>query len=263
MNPRSILGLLALTLLCTPAGGSPWGYHDYLTMKRLQGTATEYCHLVRFPQGWTMPRLGPPFDKEPLVYLEADYDIRQVSPGSDKFLIRAIQKHRGIPTPTLNVYLVDLANPSVVPRPASPVEWAAAEPIALNRTPIGIELNRESAAKFKGFTFPKTADRWATYAPSRLSPASSWLVLQSADGKQMSAFGIKYRVVFDMYSTETGRKLATIETTYSGIGNNPDECAGRAAWLTDRFFLIPLGKQAENCLVCEFVKPSQLGGSTK
>ena len=47
--------------------------------------------------------------------------------------------------------------------------------------------------------------------------------------------------------------------TYKGFGNDPDGDFRTAAWLTERYFIVPLGGRHERCLVCEFGARNQQG----
>jgi hypothetical protein len=50
----------------------------------------------------------------------------------------------------------------------------------------------------------------------------------------------------------TGEKVLTFAGIYSGYSYDPDGCLARSAWLTERYFIVPLGDRKESCLVCEF-----------
>jgi hypothetical protein len=45
-----------------------------------------------------------------------------------------------------------------------------------------------------------------------------------------------------------------IEGSYSSIHNteDPDGVLAKTGWLTERYFIVPLGKTIERCLVCDF-----------
>jgi hypothetical protein len=55
---------------------------------------------------------------------------------------------------------------------------------------------------------------------------------------------------FDVFSADTGKKITTIEGTYEY--GSPDDQMRQTAWVTERYFIIPLGEHRERCLVCEF-----------
>jgi hypothetical protein len=106
--------------------------------------------------------------------------------------------------------------------------------------------------EFNGLKYKRSGASWMIAdTATRLSPDSSWLVLQSVT-KIKSPLLDKYLIFYDVYKTATGRKLFTLQGTYSGIGDDPYGCIRKAAWLTERYFIIPLGKRRERCVVCEF-----------
>ena len=68
-------------------------------------------------------------------------------------------------------------------------------------------------------------------------------------------------VFYDVYSTVTGKKLFTIQGKLGGLGDDPQGCLRRTAWLTERYLIIPLGKHRERCVVCEFDARRERGGT--
>jgi hypothetical protein len=55
---------------------------------------------------------------------------------------------------------------------------------------------------------------------------------------------------FDVYNTDTGKKVVTIAAGFAGI--YPEEIFSKTEFLTERYFLIPLDERRERRLVCEF-----------
>jgi hypothetical protein len=61
------------------------------------------------------------------------------------------------------------------------------------------------------------------------------------------------RIFFDAFNVETGSKVLTIEGEFSSdTGDTSEGVLSETGWLTERYFIVPLGKQLERCLVCEF-----------
>jgi hypothetical protein len=57
----------------------------------------------------------------------------------------------------------------------------------------------------------------------------------------------------DVFDAGTGNRLVTIEGDHSGFaGPDSTGALGTTAWLTERYFIVPLGEHRERCLVCEF-----------
>ncbi len=60
----------------------------------------------------------------------------------------------------------------------------------------------------------------------------------------------KGKLYFDVFNANTGRKVVTIVATYLDV--LPDTAVERTMWVTERYFIVPLGKHRERCLVCDF-----------
>jgi hypothetical protein len=62
------------------------------------------------------------------------------------------------------------------------------------------------------------------------------------------------KVFFDLFNADTGQKLFTIEGKLSSVnGGQPDsDVLPKTAWVTERYFIVPLGKTIDRCLVCDF-----------
>ena len=85
----------------------------------------------------------------------------------------------------------------------------------------------------------------------RLSPNQAWLVLQSETVKAPG--GQQSRIFFDVFNTASGAKVLTIEGAYTGYGPDTSEAVlSTTGWLTDRYFIVPLGVRIDRLLVCEF-----------
>jgi len=219
----------------------------------------ERCHILRFPQGWKVPVIM----YEPVLdygYL-SKYEFRVSGLLGTKFLVAGfiLPKEKY----TVNKYEVDLSDRKA---PALPVDdrlWGAATKVPLSQestVEMWPSMPAENEIQFKGKTFSKTGYYWpgSSYA-NRLSPDQVWLVLQSSTGSvdkdaEMHLFNWFWRyhgkVFFDVFNVDTGKKALTIEGNYSHL--DPDSALGQTFWLTERYFIVPLGEHRERCLVCDF-----------
>ncbi len=86
----------------------------------------------------------------------------------------------------------------------------------------------------------------------------SWIVLLSSSGsvhvtpESQIALGFgrdRGKLFMDVYNVDTGKKQITIVGAYLGI--NP-QALNQARWVTERYFILPLGEQRQRCLVCDF-----------
>jgi hypothetical protein len=89
-------------------------------------TVREYCHILRFPQGWQMPKFVPKGDGTLEVYgsitlEEADYEFRIPGELSTRFLVRAVADYRK--HYAANIYEVDVADPTAIAQPAGENAW--------------------------------------------------------------------------------------------------------------------------------------------
>jgi hypothetical protein len=220
----------------------------------------ERCHILRFPQGWKVPVIM----YESVLYYGYDskYEFRVADLLGTKFLIAGLilpeKKY------TTNKYEVDLSDPKAPVLAVEDRVWDSATriPVSQESTVKTIPtLDPEYQIQFKGKVCPKSGYYWATPsdAADRLSPDQAWLVLQSWTGSvdkgaEMHVFnwGWRYhgKVFFDVFNAETGKKVFTIEGTYSNF--DQDSTLAQTFWVTERYFIVPLGEHRERCLVCEF-----------
>jgi hypothetical protein len=219
---------------------------------KLTPSAQRYCHIVRFSRGWEFKKLDKPEDGPINFDDDADYELRAENPQASRFLIGASITVASGRSHTTNWYRVDFANPGSPVLSASRETWDAAAVIPLTRQSTfskNTELERDQA-EFNSFHFTKTGAHW--FGPpefvSRLSPDSRWLVLQSWTELDNSR-GIT--IFEDFFDSARGEKVLTVEATYSGQ-DYPSAYFGMTAWLTERYFIVPLGGRRERCLVCEF-----------
>jgi hypothetical protein len=222
----------------------------------------EYCHVVRFFRGWKIRGLD--FNREPL-YIdnnESDYEFRVEGLLGTSFLVGAFKPNLPHRYDATNHYRVNLSDPTTPVVFATRKDWEVAAVVPLARKSIVPYSQGMSdyQAVFNGYTFTKSGHLWAySEFASRLSPDSAWVVLQSKTHDVKSSSLPAYRVFFDVYSADTGKKTITVEGTYSGL-DDPDGCLKETAWLTERYFIIPLGKSRDRCLVCEFGARRRQGG---
>jgi hypothetical protein len=229
----------------------------------------EYCHIVRFPQAWAIQPYIQHHDVlhtvTPLEYTySSEYEFRTPGELGTRFLVRGLVE-LGKKYYTKNAYELDLSDPKSVPRPATEAEWDAGTVIPdsrhsdrktfayLNR----VFLTNSQPLPFHGFQFAKSGDIWPGER-ARLSPDQSWIVLLSSSGSvhetpdSQIALGFgrdRGKLFMDVYNADTGKKLITIVATYLGI--NP-QALNQALWVTERYFILPLGEQRQRCMVCDF-----------
>jgi hypothetical protein len=61
------------------------------------------------------------------------------------------------------------------------------------------------------------------------------------------------KVLLDAFRTNTGMKAGTIEGIFTTpVGDGPEEVLAKTGWVTERYFIVPLGRFKERSLVCEF-----------
>jgi hypothetical protein len=258
--PRiSRVGLSAVTLIQLLWSSSARGQiADFIDLK-VTSSMPEYCHVVRFPSGWKIRGVDSAGESISIDHAYSDYEFRVMGLLGTRFLVRAFTLQLGHRYETANAYMLDLSDATSAVLPASDQDWESAAVVPLGRKSIVPPLGmagydwHDYQVAFNGFKLRKSGYFWpSTYtSASRLSPDSAWVVLQSkTDGPKSLSISV-YRVFFDVFRADTGSKLFTIEGSYSGYGD-AEGCLEKTAWLSERYFIIPLGKRRERCLVCEF-----------
>ena len=122
-----------------------------------------------------------------------------------------------------------------------------------NFTQIISRLTNGASLHFRGFQFDKPEKFWE--GEFARPPDQSWIVLLSSSGRWPSGTtssgsrGGTNKLFTDVYNTDTGKKLLTIVGTYLNID---PRALNQALWVTERYFILPLGEQRERCLVCDF-----------
>ena len=155
---------------------------------------------------------------------------------------------------TTNWYSVDFSSSQPLVRSASHESWEAAVVVPLTRQSTFSKFTemKQERAEFNGFHLTKSGDHW--FGPpelvSRLSPESGWLALQSWKGDSNSP---KTTVFVDVFNLARGERVLTIEGIYRGQ-DYPEAYFGKSAWLTERYFIVPLGNHKEQLLVCDFAE---------
>jgi hypothetical protein len=255
---RSVL-VLALFLFALDAANAA----DVVNLD-LNATAREYCRVLRFPAGWKMPIYFEPdgFHVVPLskFALSDDFEFRVPGLQGTKFLVRGVEKLSS-KYYTSNIYEADFADPSGAAQPVGEEQWNSGTPVPWHVR----EQARDLLTKIKslGFAFKPTG---RDESEVRLSPDSGAIIVQSYSGTlgrcggddiPLGVFptcidirGPHGKLFFDVYNTETGRKLITLTAKFSRIF--PNEVFSRTGFVTERYFLIPLDEKREKCLICEF-----------
>ena len=228
----------------------------------------KYCHVVRFPYGWSIvPFIGNHDVLNTVTPIEytywSDYEFRVPGVLGTRFLIRGVDKSSNRNYYTNNVYELDLSDATSIPKPARENEWRSGTVVPDNRSAdfsrnfaqITLRLVNGAPLSFRGFQFAKTGKIWEGEV-ARVSPDQSWIVLLSSSGKiakRDDFIGFEGRdkgdLFLDIYNLETGKKLFTVAGTYVDI--NPS-ALDKALWVTERYLILPLGAQRERCLVCDF-----------
>jgi hypothetical protein len=215
----------------------------------------EYCHIVRFPQGWNIATYDPTIH-QPLFYgYDSLYEFRVPGELETTFLVAGIilpsKKY------TINKYRVNLSDPAAIAHPATEKEWLDGTKIPTTREEVVHvpHLTNEQPINFNGFQFTKTGNIWAG-ENSRVSPDRVWIVLLSSSGTvakrdEFLIFGgrDKGKLFFDVFNADSGRKLMTIVGAYVDI--DPGHALNQSIWVTERYFIVPLGEHRERCLVCD------------
>ncbi|MGD0132670.1 MAG: hypothetical protein ABSE57_11515 [Bryobacteraceae bacterium] len=236
---------------------------------KITPTIQEHCHVVRFPQGWSIAPFVRNHDVlntvTPVEYTYwSDYEFRVPGVLETRFLVRGVNKslNKGPYNYTKNAYALDLSDPKCIPRPASENEWQSGTVVPDNRltdfsrnfAKIAVRLTNGTPLRFRGFQFDKTGKVWEGEV-ARLSPDQSWIALLSSSGKIAKRDGFtgfegrdKGELFVDVYNAYTGEKLLTIVGTYLNID---PQALNQALWVTERYFILPLGEHRQPCLVCD------------
>jgi hypothetical protein len=210
-------------------------------------------------------RLGNPTDRRLGQHLTidlpyADYEFRVEGTLSTWFLVGTYTPHVEHRYDATNRYRVNLSDATAPVLPATADDWSAATVVPLSRKsifPAVGTLAQDQDVVFNGFRFPKSGSHWPGQqydVASRLSPDSALVVLQSvtdAGSSEQSKRGLN-KVFLDVFNADTGNKVVTIDAIYSSYFDDPGGTLRKTAWLTERYFIVPLGEHRERFVVCEF-----------
>jgi hypothetical protein len=198
--------------------------------------------------------------------LSFDFEFRVPGLRRTTFLIRGVEVvvNRYY---TTSIYEADFSNPSGAPRQASESEWASATPVPwpIIRADTADTLEYLKSIKSIGLDHEK-GKTGVKHSGVLLSPARDLVVVQSYTGTlgrcggsdipgdlSLNCIDIRGphgRLFFDVYSTDTGRKLITLTGKFSRA--YPSDVFGQTGFVTERYFFIPIDDKREKCLVCEF-----------
>lgn len=264
MYGRGVIQLVCAVLLFVGHANA-----DNILKVNLDAAVREYCHVLRFPEGWRMPKFLPNGDGTlrvvPAFDLSGDSEFRVVGLLGTKFLVRGVEAF-GDKDYTPNIYEVDLYNPKAVAQLAREETWNSAAAIPLTRGAFGADVqipNRNPKyVEFHGRRFASAGENWAG---TLISLDRAVLVLQSWSGTLGPSGGsdvpgdfpisLKFgrahgKLFFDGYNTDTGKKLITVTASFGTV--LPDEVFGKTGWVTERYFIVPLDERRERCLICDF-----------
>jgi hypothetical protein len=250
--------LLGVSLLI--AGGFATGMNAWAQFDDLEVTLTQvargYCHVIRFPQTWTIQHFEDRTGQRLFFGSPgSDYEFRVEGILATQFLVAGFTEFVGRNYYTNNRYIIDLSDPAAQIRLASREVWEASAIVPFTRKnrflPRGTPAE-DKPFEFHALKFARSGDIWdqSVDGPARLSPDQAWLVLQSQARRDQEGYT---KVFFDFFNADTGRNVFLIEGSHSSInGGDADGALAKTGWLTERYFIVPLGRNMERCLVCDF-----------
>jgi hypothetical protein len=127
----------------------------------------EYCHIIRFPQGWKLPMFVPGLSyNQPIFYRNdssSDYEFRISGLLGTTFLVAGTGE-LGNRYYTLNKYEVDLSDPKFAAHAASDDAWEKGTTIPMSRKEVMaglIQLGNGIPFTFRGRLFEKSGKNWS------------------------------------------------------------------------------------------------------
>ena len=253
---RHLFVLSALVWLGLASEITLWAQFDDFEVSLTPASRT-YCHVLRFPQGWSTQHFDDRAPQRLLFGTErSDYEFRVSGVLGTKFLAGAFTENVGTNYYANNWYEVTLWDATAPANEVDRKAWDAGTVLPIVRKsafpPIGTVPNQKRL-EFHGFQFNRTGDIWAQPSgdASRISPDQAWLVLQSTSpGKKAGSA----HVFLDFFNADNGQKLFTIAGIFSSVrGGQPEDAVlSKTGWVTERYFIVPLGKKLDRCLVCDF-----------
>jgi hypothetical protein len=214
---------------------------------KLSPALRKYCHVIGFPQGWKFQPFDTVGQRLTLGINHSDYEFRVEGLLGNWFLVGAftpdVTEHHNEATNYYRVKLSDATAPVLL---ASPEDWKAATIVPLMRKFQAFgTLNNDQPVVFNGLRLTKSGAWWSNPGSvSRLSPDSAWLVLQSVTDAGTSKLTKRYlyKLFLDVFNAATGEKILTIDGTYSDYDDDPSGALRTTAWLTEKYFIVPLGE---------------------
>lgn len=226
----------------------------------------EHCHMFRFPQ-WTGTR--PEISNVPnRLYFNDQMEFRVPGILGTRFLVAGTQQITGDGLAyTSEKYLLDFAFPGTPAQLVSDAVWNAAVPLTVARYQAYRLLfhlldhwEQSSEVVLNGKRFAKSGQYWQFWDDSfRLSPGRTALAILSFtgtrpanDGNLLDMFIARRfhgHAFIDIYNVKSGKKMLLLEGPYLA---DPEEILLTTDWITDRYFVVPLGVHNERCLICDF-----------
>ncbi len=257
---------LSLMALVTPRSGLS---RDLVQVK-WNSDVREYCHVVRFPQGWKQPssvrtKYGNEVVPPRFELAVSDYEFRIPGILGTRFLVRSVEDYSFEKFYTLNLYAVYLFDPTSVPQSADDKEWESATVVSLRykgpadvitkyvqSLDLHVALGGNHSAGFTISSYRSTVvfQSWR----GTLGHDSS----SDAPGDVSAIFTFRPshgRLFFDVYAADTRKKLITIAATFANV--YPGVIFDKSGWVTERYFFVPLDDRREKCLVCDFGRKQQ------
>jgi hypothetical protein len=188
------------------------------------------------------------------------FEFRVERPSSLEFLVGGFIEILPPRHYTTDHYRVDLSGARTAVQPVDQTTWERAMVVPFFQkgafAPGG--ARKDAALEFHGYRFDRTGEFWEEpdEDASRISPNAIWLVLQSRDLVRGEEFAKLY---FDAFEVQTGKKIVTIEGSLTKPGDYLDDALSKTGWVTDRYFIVPLGKGIDRILVCDFGAPPARG----
>lgn len=217
---------------------------------------------MKFPQRWTGPQLDE--HGNPLYYQKHEFRVTGVL--GTRFLVAGVARSPWDEKPqryTTNKYEVDLSDRNAPVVPATEAMWQDSAIVPQTKKDIPRPYNERYSTQpvqINGHRLSWTGERWDDI---RVSPDRAWVVLQSWTGRDAEGTsegwdidlswgllaGFKGKLFWDVFNADTGQKLFTIKGKYN---RSAGDIIQESAWLTERYFIVPIGEHRDRCLVCEF-----------
>ena len=246
-------GPVIAILFCTGSNTLAHPWHNDLEID-LTPAVEEYCHIVKFPEAWVMPPAPDNAENDVFDSIFSEYEFRIEGLQGTEFLIGGFTELFPPRLYTSNQFRLDLSNPAEPVRRATREAWNAGTVVRTSRRSVLIPgpVPPNNRIDFNGFQFKPSGEFLAQLydAATMISPDQAWLVLQSRARKGDDDGPTN--VHFDLFDADMGRELVTIEGTFSTLGGDVDGALSKSGWVTERYFIVPLGRLLEKFMVCDF-----------